>query len=180
MTMPSHTARATQRRRRLVALLAGAMVPLVLLAGMLLPTQFEETEAGWTHQVQAEALAEAAVIPGVTVNSCRRVAGLLGSRVEIDWAPPAGYATEDVEIRTYTRGLGGVLEPLTGYDDQFTTVENPDGSVTTTITANLLGNLVDLGTVLQVELVVTDSGWTSESAVVVVETFLVLPPTVTC
>lgn len=158
------------RRRRLAALLAGAMVPLVLLAGMLLPVTFEETEASWTDTTSARATTTAATIPAPTLTEeCEFRPGVAGlaARVRVHWQLPPGYTLEQATLLRETDGIGSILEPVLGFGLSERTQENSDGTYTTTIPAGVLGGLLGLGSRLQFGIMVEDaSGWTSEAAVI--------------
>lgn len=155
------------RRRKVAAVLAGAMVPVVLLAGMLLPTALEETEAGWVDVTEVSATVGASTIPGPTLTrQCEFKPGLLGlgARVRIYWALPAGYTLDEVAVEASTKGLGSVLAPLTGFSLRGNTVSLGAGRYQTDVPTNLLGGLLGLGSELELAFLVEDSGWRSESA----------------
>lgn len=157
----------SMRRGKAVALLAGAMVPLLLLAGVLLPTSLEETEAGWVDPTEISATVGAGTIPAPTLTGpCSFRPGLLGlgARVRIDWALPAGYTLDDVVVEASTSGLGSVLAPLTGFNLKGNTESRGGGTYRTEVPANLLGGLLGLGSELELAILVEDSGWRSEPA----------------
>lgn len=163
------TARPTWRRRML-ALLAGGVVPLVLLAGMWLPTSLGDTEAGWVTTTSVQGTAQTAVIPPIDFHECHYRPGIigLGARVEITWSPPEGYGVSSVDAAQYTNGLGSVLQPITGFTNGGGAEEEADGSYTTTIRTGLLGGSLGLGSTMHFVLTVEDSsGWTSEPVVVI-------------
>lgn len=160
----------TVRRRRVIALLAGAMVPLVLLAGMLLPVSIQQTEAGWTAETSVSATAAAAVIPAPQLTAqCQYRPGVLGlgAEVRIHWALPAGYELTDIVFQKSSNGLGSLLEPITGFSGVSGTTRNTDGTYTTTVPVGLLGGLLGLGSGMNLGVTVKDdSGWTSQPALV--------------
>lgn len=163
---------SAMRGRRVAAVLAGAMVPLVLLAGLLLPTSFEETEAGWTDETAVSATAGTVELPAPTLTrDCRFNPGLLGigAHVRIFWELPQGYTLDDVVVEASTSGLGSVLAPLTGFSVRGNTEVQSNGTYRTDVPANLLGGLLGLGSELEIAIAVsTDAenpeAWTSESA----------------
>lgn len=148
------------RRRKVAAVLAGALVPVVLLAGMLLPTSFEETEAGWVDTTEVEATVAAATIPApLFPQACEYKAGLLGRRIEVYWTLPEGYDLADVQFSINKSGLGSVLDPITGFKN-ISTEYHGQGNYTTTIGVGLLS----LGATMDFALAVEDSsGWTSKA-----------------
>ncbi len=104
--------------------------------------------------------------PALT-RACEFRPGLLGigARVLIHWRLPAGYALADAEVQASTSGLGSVLAPLTGFSLSSNTAQNSDGTLTTTVPANLLGGLLGLGSELEIAIgVVGPGGWTSSRA----------------
>lgn len=161
---------STERRRRVTALLAGAMVPLALLAGMLLPVSTQQTEAAWTAETSVSATAAAAVIPTPQLTArCQYLPGLLGvgAQVKIHWALPAGYDLTDIVFQKSSNGLGSLLEPITGFSGVSGTTKNTDGTYTTTVPVGLLGGLLGLGSGMNLGITVKDdSGWTSQPAIV--------------
>lgn len=157
------------RSRKAAALIAGAMVPLLLLAGILLPTSLEETEAGWVDPTEVAATVGAGTIPAPTLTGpCTFRPGLLGlgARVRIDWALPAGYTLDDVVVEASTSGLGSVLAPITGFNLAGNTEPRGGNTYRTEVPANLLGGLLGLGSELELAILVEDSGWHSEPAAV--------------
>lgn len=161
------------RRRRVAAVLAGAMVPLVLLAGLLLPISFEKTEAGWTDETAMSAAASTFEVPAPTLTrECEFRPGLLGisAHVRIFWELPEGYELEDVVVDASTSGLGSVLAPLTGFNVEGNTVELNDGTYRTNVRTNLLGGLLGLGSELEIAMRVSvdpekhPEAWTSDTA----------------
>ncbi|MFC7464346.1 hypothetical protein [Brachybacterium sp. GCM10030252] len=158
-------------RRRLTALLVGAVVPAILLLGVALPTSIQHTEAGWTQTSAVSGQARAATIPAPRLTApCEFRPGVLGlgARVRIFWSLPAGYTLADIEVRASTSGLGSVLAPLTGFNVTGNTVQQSDGTYRTDVPTNLLGGLLGLGSELEIALVVRDapSGWVSTRAAV--------------
>ncbi len=126
----------------------------------------DTTEAAWQVQQPAAGSVTAATIPSpVLTSQCRYRSGLLGlgARVEIYWAAPEGYTVEDAEVFASTEGLGSVLAPLTGFNVEDETTGSPT-NYTTQIKSNLLGGLLGLGSELEVAIVMSRHGWTSEPA----------------
>ncbi|WP_087485839.1 hypothetical protein [Brachybacterium massiliense] len=169
------TARST-RRRQLTAMLAGALVPLVLLTGMLLPTSFEETEAGWTDTTPIAGEVTASTIPApMLTRDCEfRPGGLgLAARVRIHWNLPEGYTLQQATLQQATGGVGSILEPVLGFSFSSNTAQNGDGTYTTTIPTGLLGGLLGLGSTMRFGITVEDpSGWRSEPAIIEAQSIL--------
>ena len=164
-------------RARAAALVCGFIAPVALVIGLVLPSSVQHTDAEWTRDFTAEATISTEGIPAPALTKrCEFKPGLLGvgARVLIHWSAPEGYALGDVVIEGATTGLGAILSPITGFNLYSSTQENPDGTYTTTIPANLLGGLLGFGTELNIALSVEhDSGWHSERVSVIANAGLV-------
>lgn len=159
----------TRRRRaarRAAALFAGGLMLASLPASGTDAPASEWTDASWSVSQTAAGSVQAGTVPAPRLTAeCRYRPGLLGlgSRVEIYWAAPEDYTVADAELQASTSGLGSVLAPLTGFSLSGETSGSPD-SYTTEVPTNLLGGLLGLGSELEIALVISDRGWTSESA----------------
>ena len=163
-----HEQHSRRRRaaRRAAALLAGGLMLSSLSASGTDAPVSEWTNASWSVPQTATGSVEAGTVPAPRLTAeCRYRPGLLGlgSRVEIYWAAPEGYTVDGSEIHASTSGLGSVLAPLTGFSLSGETSGSPS-SYTTEVPTNLLGGLLGLGSELEIALVISDRGWTSESA----------------
>lgn len=161
---------------------ARALLVLGLLCGLGVGTSV----AVWTDQEQAAATFESAVVPApMLTQACEYRPGLLGvgARVRVYWRPPTGYTLDDVELHASTSGLGSVLEPLTGFSLQASTVPAGNGAFRTDVPTNLLGGLLGLGAELELALIVVPDdmgGWQSEPASVASNAGLIIGLGGTC
>lgn len=158
--------RTRRPRYRVAALLCTAT--FVGLAALGLSSS---THAAWQDRENVRANLSAAVVPpAVLTAQCQYQAGVLGlgARVVIYWRAPAGYTLADAQLFASTSGLGSVLAPLTGFNLSANTTTTANG-YTTTISTNLLGGLLGLGTELELAIVMKDpmSTWTSTQVKVI-------------
>lgn len=162
-----------QGKQRLVALLAGAMVPLMLLAGLLLPTTLEDTSADWQDTTSLSAKAGALRIPAPALSRpCEFRAGALGlgASVRVYWKLPGSYVLGDAAVLAGSSGVGSVLQPITGFAiDSGNTVLVSGREYRTDVPASLLGGLLGFNTELRVAILLKPAQaapWTSEPALV--------------
>ena len=168
MTQDSVTTRPA--RQKLRASLAATAAAALFIAGIVVPSTIEPTDASWTDDELASASFSAATIPApVLTQSCEFRPGVLGlgARVRIYWQAPDGYGLDDVVVEASTSGLGSVLAPLTGFSLLSNTTARDDGTYRTDVPTNLLGGLLGLGSELEIAFAVEhESGWQSEPAAV--------------
>lgn len=164
MTSPSARKDSMLQRLCILALAAAAILTSGLSgspSGMV-----STTDALWTDAEHSSGTITSGTVPGPHLTAtCRYRPGVagLGARVEIYWSAPDGYTVEDAQIHASTSGLGSVLAPLTGFSLSGNTTGDPNG-YTTTVRTNLLGGLLGLGSELEIAILISNHGWTSEPA----------------
>ncbi|GAA4920199.1 hypothetical protein [Nesterenkonia rhizosphaerae] len=124
----------------------------------------EHTDATWQSQQHAASPLTSGIIPAPALVSCRYLPGLLGlgARVELTWSLPQGYTLSEAQVHASTSGVGSVLAPLTGFSMTQNTVIS-SGNYVTTVPVNLLGGLLGLGSELELSVVVSRHGWTTQN-----------------
>jgi len=154
------------RRRGLLRSVSIVALTAVLGFSMAAGNLMGSTESAWQAEGHATGTLNAATVPAANlIRDCRYRPGVigLGARVEVYWSTPEGYNLDDAQLWASTSGLGSVLAPLTGFNLRGNTTGSP-GAYTTTVPTNLLGGLLGLGSELEVSIVMSRQGWTSEPA----------------
>lgn len=161
--------RTRRPRYRVAALLCTAT--FVGLAALGLSSS---THAAWQDRENVRANLSAAVVPPAVLTAQCQYQGLVSGRVVIYWRAPSGYTLADAQLFASTSGLGSVLAPLTGFNLSANTTTTTSG-YTTTISTNLLGGLLGLGSELELAIVMKDpqSNWISTPVKVIANPGLV-------